>query len=184
MSVLLDPYTEWTWFTRTALSVCREPLPSSKDRPSVPFTLVCIYPLRTGSMPPLPGVARTDPVYPVETGYLEATEDTYMQCFIAGEPVVKVLQDTRYLPLGSYRYYLVRLRFLILDPGNPLGAYLAISIPLSGLPPNNSPITIPVNARNCLETLFKPAIRYSQGSESRCQRFSLPDCKRRQTPEK
>lgn len=107
VSVLLDPYTEWTWFTRTALSVCREPLPSSKDRPSVPFTLVCIYPLRTGSMPPLPGVARTDPVYPVETGYLEATEDTYMQCFIAGEPVVKVLQDTRYLPLGSYRYYLV-----------------------------------------------------------------------------
>jgi hypothetical protein len=51
------------------------------------------------------------------------------------------------LASGSYRYYLVRLRFLILDPGNPLGAYLAISIPLSGLPPNNSPITIPVNAR-------------------------------------
>lgn len=41
----------------------------------------------------------------------------------------------------------MRLRFLILDPGNPLGAYLAISVPLSGLPPNNSPITIPVNAR-------------------------------------
>lgn len=52
-------------------------VPSSKDRPfpdSSFSALLCISSLgNSRSMPPLPALARADPIYPVETGYLEGS---------------------------------------------------------------------------------------------------------------